>query len=193
MPEYERWVNQPLLLQAIVFASQKHRNQLRKDEVTPYINHPLQVALLLSDVAMVTNSGVLAAAVLHDTVEDTDTTKEEIAVHFGKRIAELVMEVTDDDTMPYRQRKQYEIDHAPELSDSATLIKVADRTSNVMDLIEAPAQGWDVKRRQQYLLWAETVVSNCRPVSRGLLKNFAEVAGRVREQLGMPDYSTVNL
>ena len=185
MSGYERWVNQPLLLQAVVFASQKHRDQLRKDGRTPYINHPLQVALLLSDIAAVTNSGVLAAAVLHDTVEDTDTTIGEVAAHFGDRVAALVLEVTDDDTMPYRQRKQYEIDHAPQLSDYATLIKVADRTANVQDLIEAPAAGWTIERRQQYLDWAEQVVNNCRPVNGALAENFAEVARRVRHQLGV--------
>ncbi len=178
-------VNQPLLLQAVAFASQKHRTQRRKDDVTPYINHPLHVALLLSDVAGVTDSGILAAAVLHDTVEDTDATVGEVAAHFGERIAKLVFEVTDDDTMHYRERKQYEIDHAPQLSDDATLIKVADRTSNVMDLVEAPAVGWDVQRRQQYLRWAEMVVNNCRPVNGALATNFAEVAERVRQQLGM--------
>ena len=178
-------VNQPLLLQAVAFASQKHRTQRRKDDVTPYINHPLHVALLLSDVGGVTDSGILAAAVLHDTVEDTDATIGEVAVHFGDRVAGLVFEVTDDDTMPYQWRKQYEIDHAPQLSDDATVIKVADRTSNVMDLVEAPAVGWDVKRREQYLVWAEMVVNACRPVNGALVANFAEVAGRVRAQLGM--------
>jgi len=178
-------VNQPLLLQAVAFASQKHRTQRRKDELTPYINHPLHVALLLSEVGGVRDSEILAAAVLHDTVEDTDTTLGELAAHFGDHVASLVLEVTDDDTMPYRRRKQYEIDHAPQLSDEATLIKLADRTSNVMDLVEAPAQGWDVKRRQQYLVWAEMVVNACRPVSGALAENFAQVAQRVREQLGM--------
>jgi len=178
-------VNQPLLLQAVAFASQKHRTQRRKDELTPYINHPLHVALLLSEVGRVQDSEILAAAVLHDTVEDTDTTLGELAAHFGDRVAALVLEVTDDDTMPYRQRKQYEIDHAPQLSDDATLIKLADRTSNAMDLVEAPAQGWDVKRRQQYLVWAEMVVNACRPVSGALAENFSQVAQRVRKQLGM--------
>lgn len=178
-------VNQTLLLQALAFASQKHRSQRRKDGVTPYVNHTIHVALILGEVGGVADSEILAAAVLHDTVEDTDTTIGEVAVHFGDRVASLVLEVTDDPTMSYRQRKQYEIDHAPQLSDDATLIKVADRTSNVMDLIEAPAQGWDLKRRQQYLVWAEMVVNACRPVNGALVENFAEVAGRVREQLGM--------
>jgi (p)ppGpp synthase/HD superfamily hydrolase len=179
------WVNQPLLLQAIAFASQKHRTQRRKDGETPYLNHTIQVALLLAEVAQVTDSEILAAAVLHDTVEDTDASLGEIVAHFGDRVAALVAEVTDDATMPYHQRKQWEIDHAPQLSDDATLIKLADRTANVMDLIEAPAQGWNLKRRQQYLVWAEMVVNACRPVHGALVENFAEVAGRVREQLGM--------
>lgn len=178
-------IDQTLLLQAVVFASQKHRTQRRKDGVTPYVNHPLQVALILAEFGGIVDAEILAAAVLHDTVEDTDTTLGEVGMHFGDRVRALVAEVTDDDTMPHPLRKQSEIDHAPKLSEGATLIKLADRTSNVMDLVEAPAAGWDLKRRQGYLVWAERVVNACKPVNRPLLENFREVAERVREQLGM--------
>lgn len=178
-------MNQTLLLQAIAFAGQKHRTQRRKDGVTPYLNHTVHVALLLAEVGGVTDAEILAAAVLHDTIEDTDTTVEEIAVHFGDRVAGLVLEVTDDDSMSYPLRKQWEIDHAPDLSPDATLIKIADRTSNVMDLYEAPAQGWAIKRRQQYLVWAEMVVNGCKPVNPPLLEHFREVARRGRQQLDM--------
>lgn len=178
-------MNQTLLLQAIAFAGNKHRTQRRKDGVTPYLNHTLHVALLLAEVGGISDSEILAAAVLHDTVEDTDTTPGEIAAHFGDRVACLVVEVTDDDNISHALRKQWEIDHAPDLSPDATLIKIADRTSNVMDLYEAPAQGWTLKRRQQYLVWAEMVVSGCKPINLPLLHNFREVARRGRQQLGM--------
>ncbi|NJM57828.1 MAG: bifunctional (p)ppGpp synthetase/guanosine-3',5'-bis(diphosphate) 3'-pyrophosphohydrolase [Synechococcales cyanobacterium RU_4_20] len=178
-------MNQLLLLQAIAFATHKHRFQRRKDGKTPYINHPIHVALILSEIGHVEDGAILAAAVLHDTVEDTDTTLDEIEAHFGARVRSLVAEVTDDPRRSPSEQKQHQLDHAAELSIGATLIRIADKTSNVTDLYEAPAENWSVARRQSYLLWAEAMIARCRPVNAALEKNFATIAQKAREQLGM--------
>lgn len=178
-------MNQLLLLQATAFATQKHRTQRRKDGKTPYINHPVHVALILAEIGGVEDAEVLAAALLHDTVEDTDTTFEEIEAHFGTRVRSLVEEVTDDPRLSPPEQKQHQVEHAPELSPGATLIRLGDKTSNITDLYEAPAKNWTLERRQKYLIWAETMISQCCPVNRLLEKNFWAIAQKAREQLGM--------
>ncbi len=178
-------IHQLLVLQAIAFATQKHRFQLRKDGKTPYINHPIQVMLILAEEGQVEDSEILAAAVLHDTVEDTDTTFAEIESHFGARVRSLVAEVTDDGSLPEAKRKQAQIDHAPHLSPGATQIKIADKSSNVMDLYEAPATGWSLERRQKYLIWAETVISHCLPVNEPLEAFFQAIIAKGKTELGI--------
>ena len=179
-------MNQLLLLQATAFATQKHRTQRRKDGKTPYINHPVHVALILAEIGGVEDSEVLAAAILHDTVEDTDTTFEELEAHFGARVRSLVSEVTDDPRLSGQAQKQCQIETASLLSDGATLIRLGDKTSNVTDLYEAPAKNWTVERRQKYLVWAETMISQCRPVNAQLAENFWAIAQTARAQPGMP-------
>lgn len=174
-----------LVAQATTFAAQKHRCQRRKDGQTPYINHPIQVMNLLVEMGGVEDAEVLSAALLHDTVEDTDTTLGEIEAHFGRRVRSLVQEVTDDLTLPEPQRKQAQIDHAPSLSTGATLIKIADKIANVTDLFEAPALGWTLERRQTYLMWAEAVIQNCKPVNPTLEAHFWATMARGRQELGL--------
>ncbi|MBW8734911.1 MAG: bifunctional (p)ppGpp synthetase/guanosine-3',5'-bis(diphosphate) 3'-pyrophosphohydrolase, partial [Asticcacaulis sp.] len=120
------------LIAAVHFAADKHRYQRRKDtDATPYINHPVALAHILVDEGGIEDTDVLCAALLHDTVEDTDTTPEEIAARFGPRIAAIVMEVTDDKSLPGAARKQAQIDHAPHISLEAKLVKLADKISNL--------------------------------------------------------------
>ena len=178
-------MNQLLLLQATAFATQKHRTQRRKDGKTPYINHPVHVALILAEIGGVEDAEVLAAALLHDTVEDTDTTFEELEAHFGPRVRSLVEEVTDDPRLSPQAQKARQVETASELSLGATLIRLGDKTSNVTDLYEAPAKNWTVERRQKYLVWAETMISQCRPVNERLEENFRAIARKAREQLGL--------
>src|SRR5947199_4835157 len=112
------------LLAALNFAAQKHRAQRRKDsEATPYINHPIAVAELLARVGQVDDLSVLQAAILHDTVEDTQTTPEEIENQFGEAVRKLVAEVTDEKSLPKAERKRRQIEHAPQLSTAAKQIK----------------------------------------------------------------------
>lgn len=178
-------MNQLLLLQAIAFASQKHRTQRRKDGKTPYINHPVHVSLILAEIGGIQDTEILVAALLHDTVEDTDTTFDEIEAHFGVRVRSLVEEVTDDPGLSPEAQKRCQVESASSLSLGATLIRLGDKTSNVTDLYEAPAKNWTVERRQKYLVWAETMISQCCSVNQLLEDNFWAIAQKAREQLGM--------
>ncbi len=150
-------------LQALTFAADKHRNQRRKGaDQTPYINHPITVANILINEADITDECVLIAALLHDTVEDTDTTFEEIEQRFGKTVRDIVSEVTDDKSLPSPIRKQQQIDHAGGLSDRAKLLKLADKTANLRDMATVPPADWSAKRIDDYLEWGKTVIDQLR-------------------------------
>ena len=163
-----------LILKACEFAADKHRNQRRKDHArTPYINHPLAVARVLADEGGVKDAEILAAAILHDTLEDTATTRRELEREFGARIAALVSEVTDDKSLPKQRRKQLQIDHAPMKSKGAALIKVADKICNLRDLRASPPKHWTAERRQRYRQWASDVVTAL-PLGRHRLRRVFE-------------------
>jgi len=148
------------ILQAASFAATKHTGQRRKNAAAdPYINHPIEVAEHLSSVGGVTDEDMLIAALLHDTVEDTDTTREEIAGLFGENVASLVMECTDDKSLPKEERKRLQIVNAPHKSPGAKQIKIADKTCNLRTLAEDPPADWPLQRRREYFEWAEKVVA----------------------------------
>ena len=173
-----------LILKAARFAAHKHRNQRRKDEEkTPYINHPISVAKIISEIGNVEDPEVLAAALLHDTLEDTETTVEELIENFGVRVCSLVQEVTDDKTQPKLERKQRQIDHAKEISEGAALIKLGDKISNVMDITNTPPTNWDSNRRLEYFDWAEKVINNCPQVNEKLENYFKDSIQKGREKL----------
>ncbi|TAK85532.1 MAG: HD domain-containing protein [Betaproteobacteria bacterium] len=152
-----------LLLKALAFAAHKHRDQRRKDaEASPYINHPIALADLLVNEGGVTDVEVLCAALLHDTVEDTATTPEELADAFGARVAGIVAEVTDDKRLPKAERKRLQIEHAAGLSPEAKLVKLADKTCNLRDVATRPPAHWDRARRREYFEWAKKVVDGVR-------------------------------
>ena len=152
------------LLEAASFAADRHRHQRRKDvDATPYINHPLEVAQILSD-GGVDDVEVLMAAVLHDTIEDTCTTYEDVLSTFKERVASLVMEVTDDKSLPKAERKRLQVQNAPLKSDDAKMIKIADKIANIRDLKHSPPD-WDDKRLAAYVRFAEDVVAGCRGIN----------------------------
>ena len=157
------------LLEAIRFSAEKHRNQRRKDsEQSPYINHPIEVTQLLWEVGGVRDVDVLLAAILHDTVEDTDTRPDEISERFGEQVLSFVMEVTDDKSLPKAKRKRLQIETAANKSYGAKLIKLADKSCNVRNLISMPPEDWSLERRQEYLLWTEKVVAGLRGMNAAL-------------------------
>jgi guanosine-3',5'-bis(diphosphate) 3'-pyrophosphohydrolase len=142
-------------LKAIIFAAEKHQGQSRKDaEATPYIIHPIGVALILWEEGKVTSVNVLAAAILHDTLEDTETSADELDAHFNRRIRETVEEVTNDPHLDAEQNKHRQIDHAQMMTLNAQLVKLADRLYNIRDL-RNPPPAWSKEKILGYLTWGE--------------------------------------
>lgn len=176
----------PQFLAALSFAAYKHRNQRRKDTAkTPYINHPIAVANILLNEAGITDEVVLISALLHDTVEDTETSFEEIEQQFGTQIKNVVAEVTDDKSLPRAKRKQAQIDHASKLSDRAQLVKLADKTANLRDMASAPPDGWSASRVDDYLEWGKQVIDQIRGRHAQLeaLFDMAYKAGKARNNI----------
>ena len=177
-------MNDQLILKAAHFAAVKHRKQKRKDkDKTPYINHPISVAMIISEIGEIDDPEVLAAAILHDTIEDTETSPDELEDKFGKQVRIFVEEVTDDKNLPKIVRKQRQIEHAKELSEGAALIKLGDKISNVTDITKTPPTEWDVKRRLEYFDWAEAVINNCPKVNENLENRFFEALETGRKSL----------
>jgi guanosine-3',5'-bis(diphosphate) 3'-pyrophosphohydrolase len=151
------------VLDALAFAARKHRHQRRKDrEASPYINHPIDLANILVNEAEVIDPVVVVAAILHDTVEDTATTREELAAAFGEDVARVVAEVTDDKSLPKDERKRQQELHAPHASAEAQLVKLADKIANLRDITRSPPATWDVERKRAYFDWARRVVDGVR-------------------------------
>jgi guanosine-3',5'-bis(diphosphate) 3'-pyrophosphohydrolase len=167
------------LAKALAFAADKHRNQRRKDaDASPYINHPIALMNVLVVEGGISDIDVLAGALLHDTIEDTDTTAEEIEAEFGPIIRRIVEEVTDDKSLPTAERKQAQIDHAPQLSTQARLVKLADKICNLRDVARTPPPDWSLERRQQYFDWARQVVDGLRGCHRRLEAVFDQTSAR---------------
>ena len=127
---------------------------------------------------------VLAAAILHDTLEDTQTTPEELEAAFGRRVRKIVEEVTDDKSLPKAERKRLQVEHARTLSAEAALVKLGDKISNVLDVTDSPPANWSLERRIEYLDWAGAVVKNCPRVNNALESHFAKVLKEGRRKLG---------
>jgi guanosine-3',5'-bis(diphosphate) 3'-pyrophosphohydrolase len=162
-----------LLFKALAFAAYKHRDQRRKDaDASPYINHPIALADVLVNEGGITDVEVLCAALLHDTVEDTATTHEELLDEFGSRIARIVAEVTDDKRLPKAERKRLQVEHAPHISHEAKLVKLADKLVNLRDVAERPPAGWDLQRRREYFEWARQVIDGLRGAHPRLERAF---------------------
>jgi hypothetical protein len=146
------------VLSAAHFAAKAHSEQRRKDaKKTPYVNHPISVAHAIESVG-VTDVEVLCAALLHDTVEDCGVKVEELAKLFGPRVAEMVVECSDDKSKGKAERKKLQIEHAGHVSPGAKLVKLADKLDNCRGLLADSPPDWSVARVQGYLVWAKRVV-----------------------------------
>lgn len=177
-----------LIARAADFAAQKHVTQRRKGAAQePYINHLAEVALLLTQATNGEDAEVVAAGWLHDTLEDTETEREELEVIFGQHIASLVAEVTDNKSLPKAERKRLQIETAPKKSPQAKLVKLADKTSNLRTIAKSPPMGWDRKQREDYVEWAQAVIKGCRGSNSLLEKLFDEAAGNSRAIIGSAD------
>ncbi len=161
------------LARALDFAARKHRDQRRKGAAAePYINHLAEVAWLVAEVTAGRDPVVVVAALLHDTIEDTKTTAEELAREFGPEVAAVVVEVTDDKRLPKAERKRLQVENAPHKSPRAKLIKIADKTSNLRAILASPPVDWDAARKREYFEWAARVVAGCRGMNRALEAHF---------------------
>ena len=173
-----------LLLKAASFSAERHRHQKRKgDDPPPYINHPLEVASILANVGGILDVTTLVAALLHDTVEDTSATAEDLESDFGREVQLLVSEVTDDKELEKAERKRLQIEHTPSLSVAARQIKLGDKICNMRDVIEHPPTDWSLQRRRDYLDWAAAVVEGCRGANAALERYFDQVLSEGREAL----------
>ena len=172
------------ILAALNFAAQKHSRQRRKDsEASPYINHPIAVAEVLSRIGGITDVLTLQSAILHDTIEDTETTPEELEENFGEKVRLIVQELTDNKSLPKQERKRLQVEHAPNLSAPAKLIKIADKICNVSDITATQPVEWPRQRKLEYLDWAEKVISGCRDSNQSLAQHFDAVVKRSRDSL----------
>jgi len=133
------------LARALDFAARKHAHQRRKGhDAQPYVNHLADVARLVAVATEGRDATAVVAALLHDTIEDTDTKPSELTRVFGRRVAAIVAEVTDDRRLPRRVRKR----------------------------LTSPPVGWPPKRQLEYLEWAAMVVAGCRGVNPWLERQF---------------------
>jgi guanosine-3',5'-bis(diphosphate) 3'-pyrophosphohydrolase len=165
-----------LVLRAARFAAWKHRDQRRKGRGhLPYINHPLDLAHVLWFEGGIEDPVVLAAALLHDTIEDTQTSLQELQGEFGPQIAEIVMEVTDEPSLDWRARKRLQISRARNASTAAKLVKLADKICNLRSLIASPPQGWSEERQRNYFDWSKAVIDQLRGINPALEQRFDQV------------------
>jgi (p)ppGpp synthase/HD superfamily hydrolase len=173
-----------LVSEAADFAARRHTGQQRKGRGSePYVNHLAEVANLLSIATEGMDAELVAAAWLHDTIEDTATTCEELAQKFGERIAALVVEVTDDMTLAKNERRQRQIVDAPKKSPGAKLIKIADKISNIRARILPQPNQEERDDLADYAAWAEKVVAGCRGVNAVLDRMFDETVKLARNTL----------
>ncbi|UCH54467.1 MAG: bifunctional (p)ppGpp synthetase/guanosine-3',5'-bis(diphosphate) 3'-pyrophosphohydrolase [Pseudomonadota bacterium] len=173
-----------LVLKALHFAADKHRRQRRKDAAaSPYINHPIALAEVLATIGGVRDAVTLSAAILHDTIEDTETTGQELEAVFGAEIRAIVEEVTDDTSQPPAVRKLRQIELARTSSPRARLVKLADKICNVRDLVEAPPAGWSLERRRRYVEWARAVIAEVCGCNSALELHFNALCERAMTHL----------
>lgn len=170
------------ILDAAHFAARKHAGQRRKGAAgEPYINHLLEVAELVASALDAPDPNLVIAALLHDTVEDAGVTADELAHRFSPDVADLVMELTDDKTLPKAERKRLQILNAPKKSVRAQVIKLADKISNLRSILNSPPVDWDEQRKRQYFEWARQVISGLRQPNPVLLAEFEKTYQRYRE------------
>jgi GTP diphosphokinase / guanosine-3',5'-bis(diphosphate) 3'-diphosphatase len=175
-------INFLTFLEALEFAAEKHKFQRRKGNLRiPYINHPLKVCKLLTEVSE-TDFELLSASILHDTLEDTETTQTELEEKFGSGITDIVLELTDDMSLPDDIRKNKQVQKASFLSPKAKLIKIADKICNINDLLVYPIY-WTKSRKIKYIEWSSQVVEQCRGLNPALDKMFDEIYKKGIQQL----------
>lgn len=165
---------------ALDFAARKHSHQRRKGLMAePYVNHLIEVALLLAEATDGGDPTLVMAGLLHDTLEDTDTTRDELSRAFGEDVTVLVSEVTDDKSLSREERKRLQVETAPHKPARARMLKIADKIANLRSIAESPPVGWSPRRKREYVAWAREVAAACGPTNEMLESLFAEAAARL--------------
>jgi (p)ppGpp synthase/HD superfamily hydrolase len=171
-------------LQALRFAADKHRNQRRKGgSQQPYINHPIAVTEILWQTGGVRDITTLIAALLHDTIEDTDATPDEIRDQFGEEVLSIVLEVTDDKTLPKAERKRLQVVNAPHKTPPARQIKLGDKINNIYEIAHDPPKDWSRERQREYLSWTKQVIDGLRGQNPALEARYDQTLAEARKQL----------
>ncbi len=175
------------IFKACIFAANKHKDHIRKDEQgSPYVTHPLQVAQVIWQIGGITNTNILVAAILHDTIEDTKTRDAEIIESFGNTVLEIVREVSDDKSLEKSERKRLQVLHAPDKTYPARIIKWGDKLVNCCDILNSPPKDWTLERRRNYIQWAADVLFIIRGTNPALEAAFDKMLTEAEIQL---DYS----
>jgi guanosine-3',5'-bis(diphosphate) 3'-pyrophosphohydrolase len=168
-----------LVLTALSFAAHKHKDQRRKDaKASPYINHPIALAEVLWIEGGVRDTTMIAAALLHDSVEDTETTLEELRGQFGDAVSSVVEEVTDMKFLRKDSRKRIQVARAAQASKRARLVKLADKICNLRDILASPPADWSLERKRKYFDWAKSVVDRVRGANPRLERRFDQLYRR---------------
>jgi len=177
--------DEAVLRRAAGFAAWKHQGQMRKGEgEIPYVHHPIEVTAILAEIGGVTDIDVLQAGLLHDTIEDTETLGDELETHFGSRVCDIVLEVTDDKSLAKADRKAMQVEHARQLSNDAQSLKLADKISNVYDVAFCKPADWARERQIEYFDWASRVVAGLRGCNAALEAEFDRQLAESRGVVG---------
>jgi guanosine-3',5'-bis(diphosphate) 3'-pyrophosphohydrolase len=172
------------LLNAVIFATKKHQGQKRKGKnQDPYIFHPLNVAKVIMEIGQIVDQGIVIAAILHDTLEDTTATRKELARCFGQKVTDIVDEVTDNKKLDKNERKRLQVVHAPSLSYEARVVKLGDKLVNCRDILSSPPAGWSKKRMRNYIQWAFDVIAQIRGTNAQLEDAFDTLVIQAEKQL----------
>lgn len=173
------------VMHAADYAARQHISQRRKGErAEPYINHLTEVAALLAEATGGSDPVLLMGGLLHDTLEDTDATYEDLVQRFGAEVAALVAEVTDDKSVAKEERKRLQIEETAGKSRRAKLLKIADKTSNLRSLLASPPKGWTDERLRDYVVWAADVVRSCRGLNQKLEAAFDAAHAEASQRFG---------
>jgi len=165
------------IARALDFAARRHAGQRRKGlKAEPYVNHLTEVALLLAEATDGSDPALVMAGLLHDTIEDTDTTRDELVETFGEEVATLVTEVTDDKSLTREERKRRQVETASHKPTRARMLKIADKIANLRSLADSPPLGWSPRRKREYVAWAREVVAGCGPTNKTLEAQFEQAA-----------------
>jgi GTP diphosphokinase / guanosine-3',5'-bis(diphosphate) 3'-diphosphatase len=177
------------ILSAAHYAAQKHANQKRKGAAAePYLNHLIEVAHLVSTALSEPDANLVAAALLHDVIEDAGVTSPELIERFGQDVAALIVEMTDDKSLPKEERKQLQIEHALKLSVRAQTIKLADKISNLRTILSSPPTNWSLERNRDFFAWAKRVVDGLsapNPVLKAEFENTVKRLGELHSRLAV--------